>query len=159
MSVATNSVRKADGQTLLKRARARAKNSADPFAGTVCPKEAWTLFDAGEAVLVDVRTEEELAFVGRVPHAIHVPWATWPGMRSNPDFVGDLADEVDDKSTPVLFLCRSGQRSAAAAAAAAAAGYEHAYNVAEGFEGNLDDEKHRGTGSGWRFHGLPWEQS
>ena len=96
-------------------------------------------------MLVDVRTEEELAFVGRVPQAIHVPWATWPGMRPNPDFLSDLEDEMPDKAMPVLFLCRSGQRSAAAAAAATAAAYDHAYNIAEGFEGNLDDEQHRGS--------------
>lgn len=159
MSVAASPVRKTDAQALLKRARARAKDSSDRFAGTLSPKEAWKLFDAGEAVLVDVRTEEELAFVGRVPHAIHVPWATWPGMRRNADFLRDLEDEVDDKNTPVLFLCRSGQRSAAAAAAATEAGYEHAYNIAEGFEGDLDDEKHRGGTGGWRHRGLPWEQS
>lgn len=159
MSVAANPVRKTDIQSVLKRAQTRARNAAERFAGTLSSKEAWKLFDAGEAVLVDVRTEEELAFVGRVPQAIHVPWATLPGMRPNPDFLSDLEDEVADKAMPVLFLCRSGQRSAAAAAAATAAGYDHAYNIAEGFEGALNDEQHRGTAGGWRFHRLPWVQS
>jgi rhodanese-related sulfurtransferase len=59
---------------------------------------------------------------------------------------------------PVLFLCRSGVRSAAAAEAAARAGYAHAYNVTEGFEGPLDADGHRGV-SGWKAAGLPWRQS
>jgi rhodanese-related sulfurtransferase len=159
MSVAVNPVRKTDIQKLLKRAQAGGKSASEPFAGTLDPAEAWKLVDAGEAVLIDVRTEEELAFVGRVPNAIHVPWLAWPGMRPNPDFLSDLEDEMPDKAMPVLFLCRSGQRSAAAAAAATAAGYDHAYNIAEGFEGNLDDEQHRGTLGGWRHRGLPWAQS
>ena len=32
-------------------------------------------------------------------------------------------------------------------------------NVSEGFEGPLDDNYHRGTLGGWRFHGLPWQQN
>ncbi len=158
MSVAASPVHKADAQSVLKRARTRT-NASENFAGTLSPQEAFMLFDAGEAVLVDVRTEEELAFVGRVPQALHVAWATWPGMRANRDFVSDLEDEVADKAVPVLFLCRSGQRSAAAAVAATAAGYEQAFNISEGFEGDLDETRHRGGSGGWRFHGLPWEQS
>jgi rhodanese-related sulfurtransferase len=144
---------------LLKRARARGKEASEPFAGTVNPVEAWQLVDAGEAVLIDVRTEEELSFVGRVPDATHIAWLTWPGMRPNRDFLSELDNEVPNKATPVLFLCRSGQRSAAAAAAAAEAGYKYAFNISEGFEGVLDDEQHRGTVGGWRHHGLPWVQS
>jgi rhodanese-related sulfurtransferase len=159
MSVAASPVRKTDVQKLLKRARARGKEALDRFAGTVSPVEAWQLVDAGEAVLVDVRTEEELTFVGRVPDTIHIPWLTWPGMRANRDFLSELENEVPDKATPVLFLCRSGQRSAGAAAAAADVGYEHAFNIAEGFEGALDGEQHRGAAGGWRHHGLPWVQS
>jgi hypothetical protein len=29
----------------------------------------------------------------------------------------------------------------------------------EGFEGDLDDQYHRGNINGWRFHQLPWRQS
>jgi len=59
----------------------------------------------------------------------------------------------------VLLLCRSGVRSVDAAKALEAAGYQHLVNILEGFEGPLDEHKHRGTLGGWRFHGLPWEQS
>ena len=58
----------------------------------------------------------------------------------------------------ILFLCRSGKRSAAAAEAIAKAGYSGAFNVLEGFEGELNDESQRGSLGGWRFHSLPWVQ-
>ena len=38
------------------------------------------------------------------------------------------------------------------------AGFAEVYHVVPGFEGELDDKRHRGTTSGWRFAGLPWEQ-
>jgi rhodanese-related sulfurtransferase len=59
---------------------------------------------------------------------------------------------------PILFICRSGGRSRAAAAALTAAGYRRCYNVAEGFEGNPDPERHRGKTGGWKAAGLPWVQ-
>lgn len=62
------------------------------------------------------------------------------------------------KTDTVLLLCRSGKRSALAAEEATKAGFTHVYNVLEGFEGDLDDESHRGTLEGWRFRGLPWVQ-
>ena len=58
----------------------------------------------------------------------------------------------------MVFLCRSGNRSIGAAKAATAAGIEPSYNVLDGFEGDLDDDKHRG-GTGWKAVGLPWRQS
>jgi len=39
-----------------------------------------------------------------------------------------------------------------------AAGYRRCYNVAEGFEGNPDAERHRGKTGGWKAAGLPWVQ-
>jgi rhodanese-related sulfurtransferase len=56
------------------------------------------------------------------------------------------------------LLCRSGKRSALAAQAAAAAGFGRAFNILEGFEGEIDASKHRGAKDGWRFHKLPWVQ-
>ena len=59
---------------------------------------------------------------------------------------------------PVAFLCRSGDRSIGAAEAATAAGIAPSYNILDGFEGNLDENRHRGT-TGWKAVGLPWKQS
>ncbi|MET0313322.1 MAG: rhodanese-like domain-containing protein, partial [Hansschlegelia sp.] len=63
------------------------------------------------------------------------------------------------KDAPVFFLCRSGARSQAAAAAMAAAGWSRCFNVAGGFEGPPDGERHRGSTAGWKADGLPWSQS
>ena len=62
-------------------------------------------------------------------------------------------------SAPVYFLCRSGARSRAAALAMTQAGQERCYNIADGFEGPLDDKHRRGAVEGWKAHDLPWAQS
>lgn len=132
-------------------------DAAPRRAGDLSPLQAWSLLQSGEAVLVDVRTEEELALVGRVPGAIHVPWAHGVDMIPNPGFVRELGAAVPP-GLPLLFLCRSGKRSERAAEAASRAGWARAFNVREGFEGEIDEAGRRGRVDGWRFHGLPWEQ-
>lgn len=124
------------------------------------PKQAWALLQSNPtAVLIDVRTAIEHGFVGHPPNAVHVPWKEFPGMQLNTGFVAQVEQLVPDKSAPILLLCRSGQRSVDAAKALEAKGYQTLVNILEGFEGSLDENKHRGTTSGWRFHGLPWQQS
>jgi rhodanese-related sulfurtransferase len=123
----------------------------------VAPETAWNLFSTGQAVLVDVRTGEERAFVGYVPNTIHVPWATGTALTRNPRFVRELESKVGKDKT-ILLLCRSGRRSALAAEAAAKAGFARVFNVLEGFEGELNEKQQRGSADGWRFRGLPWVQ-
>jgi rhodanese-related sulfurtransferase len=89
---------------------------------------------------------------------VGVEWVRYPDGAANHAFLAELSDAGVRPGHPVLFICRSGVRSAHAAAAAARAGYARAYNVAEGFEGPLDAEGHRG-GRGWKAAGLPWRQS
>ena len=50
------------------------------------------------------------------------------------------------------------QRDAIYIEAATAAGSAPSYNILDGFEGNLDENAHRG-GTGWKAVGLPWKQS
>jgi hypothetical protein len=45
-----------------------------------------------------------------------------------------------------------------AARAIAAQGYAHCHNVADGFEGPLDQHRRRGMAAGWKAAGLPWLQ-
>lgn len=125
---------------------------------SVDPREAWALFSSGRALLVDVRTREELTFVGQVPGSLNVPWATGTSLTRNPRFARELEAKVGDKSQRVLLLCRSGKRSALALDVARKAGFTQISNVREGFEGELDARQQRGHGDGWRFHGLPWTQ-
>ncbi|MQY23808.1 rhodanese-like domain-containing protein [Nocardia macrotermitis] len=137
------------------------------YAGDITVRQAWDLLrDNPDAVLVDVRTEAEWRFVG-VPDtsAIDRPtalieWVDGTGTH-NSEFVDQLQVALSarkDAEAPVIFLCRSGQRSIGAATASTAAGYAPSYNVLAGFEGPLDADGHRG-GAGWRAEGLPWRQS
>ena len=130
---------------------------ASGYAGDIAPLVALQWLQSGQAALVDVRTEAELAWVGFVPGATALAWKQWPGMALNASF-----DEALKSALPtgqkVAFLCRSGVRSVAAAKRATELGFE-AYNILEGFEGALDSQGQRGHVDGWRFRGLPWQQS
>jgi rhodanese-related sulfurtransferase len=87
-----------------------------------------------------------------------IEWVSYPTGARNDNFVDQLKEAGIDGERPVVFLCRSGQRSIGAAKAATAAGIGPSYNVLEGFEGALDENGHRGA-EGWRALGLPWRQS
>ncbi len=127
-----------------------------PYAGALPPSDAYTLMQAG-ARLVDIRTQAELYWVGRIPGTVPVEWNSYPGGVLNLDFAKQLADSID-REEPVMFICRSGGRSHHAAMAATQAGFSECYNVLEGFEGDKDDGQHRNTIGGWRAAGLPWVQ-
>lgn len=142
---------------LLETAREDARRAGLAFAGQLGPREAWAAVIAGAAVLLDVRTVEERAYVGRVPDSAHVPWATGTAQTRNPRFVREVEAKLGREKTIVL-LCRSGKRSRAAAEALTAAGFASVFNIDEGFEGELDASGQRGGSGGWRFHGLPWVQ-
>ena len=129
---------------------------ATGYAGDVPAELAWQWLQSGEAVLVDVRTDAEREWVGKVPGAIAVAWKQWPGMAANPSFDEQLRAAVPE-GQKVVLLCRSGVRSVAAAQRATGLGIE-AYNILEGFEGDVDANGQRGHLSGWRKRGLPWSQ-
>jgi len=148
-----------DLDEVLSRARQRASEKGLPYAGALLPKEAFELLQrAPGTTLVDVRTQAELYWIGRVPGAVAIEWTFYPGGARNPDFLVQLEAAVQKTEAPVLFLCRSAQRSHHAAALAASAGYVNAFNVLEGFEGDRDAKGQRNTVGGWRAAGLPWEQ-
>jgi rhodanese-related sulfurtransferase len=135
------------------------------YAGDITPEEAWKLLsDNPDAVLVDCRTDAEWCFVG-VPDlsslqrdVVFIEWNRVDGQH-NGQFVDDLKSAgLNRGGRPVVFLCRSGNRSIGAAVAATEAGIGPSYNVLDGFEGHLDEQGHRG-GSGWKAVGLPWKQS
>lgn len=127
------------------------------YAGRVSPTEAWQLFSAGAAQIIDVRTNEERKFVGHVPNTLHVAWQTGTALNRNPRFVREVEAKVR-KDSVVLLLCRSGKRSHEAGKALAEAGFTDAYNISEGFEGDLNEQTQRGELGGWRHWSLPWIQ-
>ena len=143
-------------------------NSA--YAGDIDAKDAWSaLSNTREAVLIDVRTAAEWAYVGLPALAsigkapLLVEWDEFPSGKLVPDFIGRLKSELAKngvgQDAPLYFLCRSGNRSRHAAIAATAAGYRRAHNVTLGFEGRLDADRHRGTAGSWKAENLPWVQS
>lgn len=129
---------------------------------TLSPKEAYKLLqEHPNAVLIDVRSHMEYLFVGHPAGAIHIPWIDEPDWKRNPHFLTQVRQTMlggASGAAPVLLICRSGVRSLEAGKALIEAGVKDVYNVAEGFEGQLDEKHHRSSQGGWRFHGLPWEQ-
>jgi len=141
-------------------------SAAAGYAGDVTAATAWKILsENNDAILIDVRTRAEwnyvglpeLAPIGKKPALLE--WQVFPGMQQNPEFTSALGNAVANKDTPLLFLCRSGARSAAAAKAMTAAGYSTCFNVADGFEGPLDAQGKRGSAAGWKAAGLPWRQT
>ena len=135
------------------------------YAGDVSPTETWAaLKNDPAAVLIDVRTPAEWAYVGLPDVAglgklvLTVAWQTWPEGQQNPAFLAEAQEQGLKPGQPVYLLCRSGVRSLAAAKALTQAGYGPCYNIAGGFEGPLDPTRHRGTLAGWKLEGLPWRQ-
>ena len=139
------------------------------YAGDVTVHECWNaLCDEKDSQLLDVRTVPEWQFVG-VPslepigkRAHLIEWQSYPEMSVNPSFVRH-ADESLGRSgakreNSIFVICRSGVRSMEAAAALSSCGYTRVYNVVGGFEGEKNNEGHRGTLSGWKFEGCPWIQ-
>jgi len=143
-----------------------APSSSLPYAGDISAAEAWEKLEGdARAQLIDVRTLAEWNFVG-VPDLSPlgrqvqcIEWQQFPSGMRNPGFVAEATKVLGDKDAPVMLLCRSGARSRAAAIALTEAGYHHAFNVAGGFEGDADEEGHRGHRDGWKVANLPWRQS
>jgi rhodanese-related sulfurtransferase len=145
-------------------------SSSSEYAGDVTPDQAWdTLRSNPKAQMIDVRTAAEWNFVGLpdlagVSRQVHcVEWQSFPSGVPNPGFVNEAREALTASGagpdTPVLLLCRSGARSRAAAIALTAAGFRACFNVAHGFEGDRDEQGHRGSVAGWKAAGLPWRQN
>ncbi len=135
------------------------------YAGDISAAEAWERLKSDpKAQLLDVRTRAEWNFVGlpdlsSLGRRVHcVEWQGFPTGARNPGFAGEAAQALDDASAQVMVLCRSGSRSRAAAIALTQAGFARAFNIGDGFEGEPDEEGHRGTINGWKASNLPWRQ-
>jgi rhodanese-related sulfurtransferase len=138
----------------------------------VTSKEAWEWWQAepGRVKLLDVRTPEELLFVGHPPMAWKVPLTTqgWEWSEEKGKFpmalLPDFVDRVREMAKPedvLLAFCRSGGRSAMAANILAKAGFTNVYNVVDGVEGDLveDPESYfngRRMRNGWKNCGAPF---
>lgn len=147
-------------------------SGSDSVVDECGPEQAWSALEADEnAQLVDVRTRPEWSFVG-VPdltalgrRVILVEWRQYPAMATNAAFPEQVLESLGGTApSQLFFICRSGARSMEAAHVMAAhfdsrGETVRCVNVAEGFEGDLDPARHRGSRNGWKFRGLAWQQS
>ena len=132
------------------------------------PLEAFELIkNEAPAILVDIRSHMEYLFIGHPEGCVHIPWIDEPDWIVNPNFLREIRQLVlggishDDSASndvPIVLICRSGKRSLEAGAHLLEKGFSRVYSVKHGFEGEIDEQHHRSTLSGWRFNGLPWEQ-
>lgn len=134
---------------------------------SLTPRQAWGLLQEDpRALLIDIRSTMEYLFVGHPIGAVHIPWIDEPDWVVNPHFVAKVRElllggavcDTGSGCVPLVLICRSGKRSKEAGKALIEAGLGNVHHVDEGFEGELDDQHHRSSVGGWRFHGLPWEQ-
>ena len=109
------------------------------------PREAYAAQQAGQAVIVDIRTPAEWAETGAPKGAARIDVGA-------PDFVQKL--DALRKANPgkdVALICRSSSRSARAAAALVQQGWSGVIDVAGGVAGSP-------RGAGWIAEGLPIEK-
>ncbi len=136
------------------------------------PKDAFKILTEDKnSVLVDVRTFEEITFVGTVDSSsfdgrmILSPWRLSVAMKENPNFFKNFEEVIekifgsDKNKSKIFFLCRSGSRSYSAANFVSSMGYSECFNISSGFEGDLNFEDQRGSLNGWKADKLPWKQS
>ena len=153
------------------------KKKLTPQGKYLTPQEAYDMMQKeGDKVLfVDVRTPEELYFVGyptvvdkNIPLAYVdyskfkknkkgevVKFASHPNGKFLPELEAALKEKGLTKESPIILMCRSGHRAAKAAKMLDKAGYKNVYNLDQGFEGDKDKQKHR-TVNGWKNAGLPY---
>ena len=120
--------------------------------------------------ILDVRTPEELLFVGHPTMAWKIPIASqsyeWDAekkkfpMKLLSDFVSRVK-EVAKPDDTILVMCRSGGRSAIGVNLLAQAGFKYAYNIVDGMEGDLVEEPDsifagQRLKNGWKNSGCPW---
>jgi rhodanese-related sulfurtransferase len=142
---------------IFRRAENRARQEGVAYRGEVAPEEAWRIFqEYPGARLLDIRTTEELTLIGRVPGAVEIPWRLFRDWELNPRFLRDVEKNFLP-SDLILLLCRSGVRSKEAGELLASEGFQHCFNVLEGFEGDKNEAGQRVV-AGWKVRGLPWSQ-
>jgi len=119
------------------------------------PQRSWWMFvRSREWTLVGL---PDLSSLQRTPLAIS--WKFYPSFERNERFLEQLAQEVPDNTTVLMFLCKTGGRSLDAALAATAYGYKTCYNISGGFEGDANERRQRGTVNGWKSANLAWQQA
>ena len=148
----------------------------------VTPREAYEMWKAkpDQVHIIDVRTFEEYIFVGHAEMARNIPLVfpkfkmptgdkapAAPGKippgcsgEPNPEFLPAVKAKYAPADT-LLMMCSTGGRGAMAANALAKAGFTNVYNIINGLEGDLVDDRGsvyhgKRMRNGWKNCGLPW---
>lgn len=130
---------------------------------------------APKVLFVDVRTIEEVLFVGS-PDGLDgqasfgiMHYDKWDKEKKtfvrnpNPDFLSQFEvfalEKGIEKTDPIVLICRSGDRSAMSADLLGRYGYTNVWSVVDGFEGDMAKDgpnKGKRMVNGWKNIGLPW---
>ena len=102
--------------------------------------------DNPNAVLLDVRTEDEWNTVGKPDTKVLGIKTHFITISQEPIFLESVKKNIDEKEK-VLVMCAAGGRSIIAANLLSNEGY-NTLNVSDGFSGNSQDP-------GWKNSGLP----
>ena len=86
-----------------------------------------------DVVIIDVRLMHERDEVGYVMGSHHIPIYT-PDWEENPTFIADVA-RIAGPDTPIVFVCRTGNRSCQACEIVQTHGYDQVYNLRDGYVG------------------------
>jgi rhodanese-related sulfurtransferase len=130
-----------------------------------------------QALFIDVRSRAEATFLGMSTQVdALMPYqefggemAIWDerenafGLEANLDFIPHLEALIRakglGKNSPIIVMCRSGNRSATAVTLLAKYGYTQVYSVVDGYEGDKaksGPQAGQRVVNGWRNAGLPW---
>ncbi|HIJ26321.1 MAG: rhodanese-like domain-containing protein [Gammaproteobacteria bacterium] len=100
---------------------------------SISAESAVRILNNDQALLLDVRTQDEFAKDGKVERASHIP-------------LSQLKEKLDSlethRSQPVIVICRSGSRSGVACSQMKKKGFEQVYNLKGGI-------------LSWKSAGLP----
>lgn len=113
--------------------------------GDISDKEALQRQQAGQMIIVDVRTPPEWAETGVPQDAITVD-------MQDPAFVQKMVElRLANPDLEIGFMCRSSNRSSQVQKALSQAGFDRVYSIVGGMSGN-------GEATGWIADGLPTEK-
>ncbi len=150
------------------------KKKITPQGQYLTAKEAYGELqkNGAKSLFIDVRTQYELEYVGytkMIDKNIPVVFKTdkkWDKKKSrfsrilNKNFVNDVKKALKEKglnkSSHIIFICRSGSRSVYTSKLMAKAGYMNVSNIVDGFEGGKDKKSKHRTVNGWKNAGNPW---
>ncbi len=90
---------------------------------SITPETACRILNGENTLMIDVRTQDELAKDGRIENASHIP------LNQLKNRLGDLEKHHQH---PVIAICRSGQRSGVACSQLKKNGFEQVYNLKGG---------------------------